>query len=154
MTSNRKPYASADSAKPSPQEPCSTPLMKPRERASQDSIARAAPAGHSAPIPIPSKARKKNKNAKLGENPAMKLQSEYQRMEIRRFFAERQRTSKMELLRVCQQTFAAIVPNWPLLFQLRPPNWPAPKERMRAEKERAGEGRPQVRGNRSADEHP
>src|SRR6202051_3637219 len=58
------------------------PLMKPRERAGQDSIASAAPAGHSAPIPMPSSARKKNKNAKLGEKPAMKLQSEYQRMEI------------------------------------------------------------------------
>src|SRR6201997_963829 len=56
--------------------------MKPRERAGQDSMARAAPAGHSAPIPRPSSARKKNKNAKLGEKPAMKLQSEYQRMEI------------------------------------------------------------------------
>src|SRR5215469_13488071 len=56
--------------------------MKPRERAGQDSMARAAPAGHSAPIPMPSSARKKNKNAKLGEKPAMKLQSEYQKMEI------------------------------------------------------------------------
>src|SRR6516165_12806920 len=56
--------------------------MKPRERAGQDSIARAAPAGHSAPIPMPSSARKKNKNAKVGEKPAMKLQSEYQAMEI------------------------------------------------------------------------
>src|SRR5215470_14874761 len=56
--------------------------MKPRERAGQDSMARDAPAGHSAPIPMPSSARKKNKNAKLGENPAMKLHSEYQRMEI------------------------------------------------------------------------
>src|ERR1700732_3268055 len=56
--------------------------MKPRERAGQDSMARAAPAGHSAPIPMPSSARKKNKNAKVGEKPAMKLQSEYQRMEI------------------------------------------------------------------------
>src|ERR1700747_2259055 len=58
------------------------PLMKPRERGGQDSIARAAPAGHSAPIPMPSSARKKNKNAKVGEKPAMKLQSEYQSMEI------------------------------------------------------------------------
>src|SRR6516165_9059190 len=56
--------------------------MKPRERAGQDSMARDAPAGHSAPIPMPSSARKKNKNAKLGEKPAMKLQSEYQEMEI------------------------------------------------------------------------
>src|SRR6202162_2327961 len=56
--------------------------MKPRERAGQDSMARAAPAGHSAPIPMPSSARKKNRNAKVGEKPAMKLHSEYQRMEI------------------------------------------------------------------------
>src|ERR1700757_1414058 len=56
--------------------------MKPRERAGHDSIASAAPHGHSAPIPMPSRARKKNRNAKVGENPAMKLQSEYQRMEI------------------------------------------------------------------------
>src|SRR6267378_4561077 len=58
------------------------PLMKPRDRGGQDSMASAAPAGHSAPIPMPSSARKKNKNAKVGEKPAMKLQSEYQRMEI------------------------------------------------------------------------
>src|ERR1700724_770917 len=58
------------------------PLMNPRDRAGQDSIASAAPAGHSAPIPMPSSARKKNRKAKLGEKPAMKLQSEYQRMEI------------------------------------------------------------------------
>src|SRR5882762_4913154 len=56
--------------------------MKPRERAGQDSMASAAPAGHSAPMPMPSSARKKNRNAKVGEKPAMKLQSEYQRMEI------------------------------------------------------------------------
>src|SRR6266481_9278073 len=58
------------------------PLMNPRDRAGQDSIASAAPAGHSAPIPMPSSARKKNRKAKVGEKPAMKLQSEYQRMEI------------------------------------------------------------------------
>src|SRR6201993_422963 len=69
-------------AKPSPHEPCSTPLMKPRERAGQDSMASAAPHGHSAPIPMPSSARKKNRNEKVGENPAMKLHSEYKRMEI------------------------------------------------------------------------
>src|SRR5215469_17146836 len=63
-------------------EPCSTPLMKPRERAGQDSIASDAPAGHSAPIPMPSSARNSNRNQKLGEKPAMKLQIEYQRIEI------------------------------------------------------------------------
>ena len=64
------------------QEPCSTPLMKPRERAGQDSIASDAPAGHSAPMPMPSSARNTNRNMKVGEKPAMKLQTEYQRIEI------------------------------------------------------------------------
>src|SRR5262249_13225271 len=56
--------------------------MKPRERAGQVSIASAAPAGHSAPMPMPSNARNRNRNQKLGANPAMKLHSEYQMMEI------------------------------------------------------------------------
>src|SRR5262245_53006278 len=72
----------ADSTKPRPHEPCSTPLMKPRERTGQDSMARDAPAGHSAPMPIPRSARKKNRKAKLGEKPAMKLQIEYHKMEV------------------------------------------------------------------------
>src|SRR6476469_8505056 len=63
-------------------EPCSTPLINPRERAGQDSIASDAPAGHSAPIPIPSRARNTNRNVNVGEKPAMKLQIEYHRMEI------------------------------------------------------------------------
>ena len=71
-----------DSRKPRPHEPCSTPLMKPRERVGQDSIASAAPAGHSAPMPMPSSARNRNSNAKVGEKPAMKLQIEYHRIEI------------------------------------------------------------------------
>src|SRR3984957_7757022 len=71
-----------DSRKPSPHEPCRTPLMKPRERTGQDSIASEAPAGHSAPMPMPSSARKKNRKAKFGEKPAMKLQIENHRMEI------------------------------------------------------------------------
>ncbi len=50
--------------------------MKPRERIGQLSIAKAAPAGHSAPMKMPSNARKKNRNMKVGENPAMKLQTE------------------------------------------------------------------------------
>src|SRR5262249_19822685 len=58
------------------------PLMMPRERAGQDSMARAAPAGHSAPMPMPRRARKTKRNRKVGEKPAMKLQSEYQRIEI------------------------------------------------------------------------
>ena len=65
-----------DSAKPMPQEPCKTPLMNPRERIGQLSIAKAAPAGHSAPMKMPSRARKVNKKNSPGENPAMKLQSE------------------------------------------------------------------------------
>ena len=56
--------------------------MKPRERAGQDSMASAAPAGHSAPMPMPSSVRKKSRNVKVGEKPAMKLQIEYHRMEI------------------------------------------------------------------------
>src|ERR1700738_1007205 len=56
--------------------------MNPRERAGQDSIARAAPAGHSAPIPMPSSARNTNRNPNVGEKPAMKLQIEYHRIEI------------------------------------------------------------------------
>src|SRR6267154_1984812 len=71
-----------DSAKPRPQDPCNTPLIKPRDRAGQDSIASAAPAGHSAPIPMPSSARTTNRNVKLGEKPARRLQIAYHRMEI------------------------------------------------------------------------
>src|ERR1700732_3940612 len=71
-----------ESRKPSPHEPCRIPLMKPRERTGQDSIANEAPAGHSAPMPMPRRARKKNRKAKFGENPAMKLHSENHRIEI------------------------------------------------------------------------
>src|SRR5690348_4661063 len=56
--------------------------MKPRERAGQDSIASAAPAGHSAPMPMPRSALNTNKSQKLGDRPAAKFASEYQRMEI------------------------------------------------------------------------
>src|SRR5262249_11309986 len=71
-----------DSRKPMLHEPCRTPLMKPRERCGQVSIASAAPAGHSAPMPMPRSVRKINRNRKVGENPAMKLQIEYQKIEI------------------------------------------------------------------------
>src|SRR5215831_14273613 len=71
-----------DSRKPMLHEPCRTPLIKPRERCGQVSIASAAPAGHSAPMPMPSKVRNTSRNKKLGENPAMKLQIEYQKIEI------------------------------------------------------------------------
>src|SRR5215510_11027008 len=71
-----------ESRKPILHEPCKTPLIKPRERCGQVSIASAAPAGHSAPIPIPSSVRNTSKNMKVGENPAMKLQIEYQKIEI------------------------------------------------------------------------
>src|SRR6516162_4424827 len=65
-----------------PHDPCSIPLMKPRERTGQLSIAKAAPAGHSAPIPKPSSARNTNRNQNVGEKPAIKLHSEYHRIEI------------------------------------------------------------------------
>src|SRR5215831_8214840 len=71
-----------ESRKPMLHEPCKTPLMKPRERIGQVSIAKAAPAGHSAPIPIPSRVRKISRNTNVGEKPAMKLQIEYQKIEI------------------------------------------------------------------------
>src|SRR5262249_1655765 len=65
-----------------PQDPCKRPLMKPRERAGHVSMASAAPAGHSAPMPMPNNARKKKRNANVGEKPAMKLHSEYHRIDI------------------------------------------------------------------------
>ena len=71
-----------DSMKPRPHEPCRMPPIKPRERIGQVSIARAAPAGHSPPMPMPSSARNRNRKAKLGEKPAAKLASEYHRIEI------------------------------------------------------------------------
>src|SRR4029077_8680272 len=64
------------------QEPCNTPLIKPRERIGQVSIASEAPAGHSAPMPKPSNARNSSRNQKDGENPAMKWHTEYQAIEI------------------------------------------------------------------------
>src|ERR1700756_4071673 len=56
--------------------------MKPRERCGHVSIASAAPAGHSAPMPMPSNVRKINRNTKVGENPAMKLHTENQKIEM------------------------------------------------------------------------
>ena len=56
--------------------------MKPRERAGQDSIASDAPAGHSAPMPMPSSARNRKRNQKAGAKPAMKLHTEYHAIEI------------------------------------------------------------------------
>src|SRR5205814_6393527 len=64
------------------QDPCRTPLMKPRVRIGHCSIANAAPAGHSAPMPMPSSVRNTKRNKKVGEKPAMKLQIEYQKIEI------------------------------------------------------------------------
>jgi len=61
--------------KPRLHEPCRMPLMKPRDRAGQDSIASAAPAGHAPPMPRPSKPRNRNSHIKVGENPAAKLHS-------------------------------------------------------------------------------
>src|SRR5256885_12583330 len=71
-----------DNKKPIPHEPCITAPIKARERTGQVSIARAAPAGHSAPMPMPSNARKRNSSKKLGARPARKLQTEYQAIEI------------------------------------------------------------------------
>jgi len=59
-----------------PHDPCNTPLMNPRDRIGHCSIAKAAPAGHSAPMKKPSRARNRNRNQKVGEKPAMKLHSE------------------------------------------------------------------------------
>ena len=50
--------------------------MKPRERIGQVSIANEAPAGHSAPMNKPRRARNSNRNQNVGENPAMKLHTE------------------------------------------------------------------------------
>src|SRR5215469_9613713 len=65
-----------------PHEPCNIPLISARERIGQLSIARAAPAGHSAPMPKPRSALNRKRNQKAGEKPAMKLQIEYHRIEI------------------------------------------------------------------------
>jgi len=65
-----------------PQEPCNSAPIKPRERAGQVSIANAAPAGHSAPMPMPSSARNRNNIQKVGASPAMKLHTEYHAIEI------------------------------------------------------------------------
>src|ERR1700689_3675462 len=81
-TSNIVAYSTAATRYPKAQEPCSTLAISPRERAGQLSVAKAAPAGHSAPMPIPSKVRNTSRNRNVGENPAMKLQAEYHKMEI------------------------------------------------------------------------
>src|ERR1700731_4691228 len=56
--------------------------MKPRERCGHVSIASAAPAGHSAPMPMPKAVRNSNSNQKLGARPANRLQTENQAIEI------------------------------------------------------------------------
>src|SRR6266849_5245927 len=71
-----------DSRKPRLPDAWRMPLIKPRERWGQFSITSAAPTGHSAPMPMPSKARNSSRNQRVGENPAMKLLSEYQAIEI------------------------------------------------------------------------
>ena len=45
-------------------------------------MASAAPAGHSAPMPMPSSARNRNSSVKVGERPANRLHTEYHRIEI------------------------------------------------------------------------
>src|SRR6516162_9548510 len=76
IESNNSQYETLDNAKPMPQDICKMQPIRPRDRAGQDSMAKLAPAGHSAPIPTPRMARTMNRNVKLGENPAMKLQAE------------------------------------------------------------------------------
>src|SRR5215469_5949458 len=71
-----------DNRKPRLPEACRTPLIKPRERTGQLSITSAAPTGHSAPMPIPNSARNSSRNYRVGENPAMKLLTEYQAIDI------------------------------------------------------------------------
>src|SRR6266481_991697 len=71
-----------DNRKPRLPEACRTPLIKPRERTGQLSMTSAAPTGHSAPMPMPNKARNSSRNHRVGEKPAMKLLSEYQAIEI------------------------------------------------------------------------
>src|SRR6516225_8241303 len=71
-----------DNRKPRLPEACRMPLIKPRERTGQVSITRAAPTGHSAPIPMPSSARNSSRNHRVGEKLAMKLLTEYQAIEI------------------------------------------------------------------------
>src|SRR5258707_3904415 len=80
--SNKSQYAKLASAKPILNEPCMTAPISPRERGGQNSMARLGPAGHSAPMPIPSTARTTNRNAKLGAKPAMELQTEYHTIDI------------------------------------------------------------------------
>src|SRR4051794_14225042 len=80
--SEQKAVRQPGQGKAQPHDPCNTPDISPRERAGQDSIASAAPAGHSAPIPMPSSARVTNRKVKVGESPASKLHTEYHRIEI------------------------------------------------------------------------
>src|SRR6266850_3701337 len=71
-----------DNRKPRLPEACRMPLIKPRERTGQLSMTSAAPTGHSAPMPMPNKARNSSRNHRVGEKPAMKLLREYQAIEI------------------------------------------------------------------------
>src|SRR5215472_10509880 len=82
IQSYNRPYAALDNIVPSPHDACKTAPIKPRERIGHCSIAKAAPAGHSAPMPIPRSVRNSNRNQKVGEKPAIKLQAEYQAIEI------------------------------------------------------------------------
>src|SRR5215469_15699144 len=67
---------------PMPHEDCSTLPIRPRERCGHCSIASAAPAGHSAPMPMPSSARNRNSSQNVGARPASKFANEYQAIEI------------------------------------------------------------------------
>src|SRR5271155_4285483 len=82
ITSNNVAYITAANRYPNAQDPCNPLAIRPRERAGQLSVASAAPHGHSAPMPIPSRVRNTSRKIKVGEEPAMKLQIEYHRIEI------------------------------------------------------------------------
>jgi hypothetical protein len=75
-----RPRAMGDNRAPRPHDACRTPPIQPREWIGHCSIAKAAPAGHSACMPMPKGARNKNRNQKAGES--RRLQIEYHAIEI------------------------------------------------------------------------
>ena len=61
-------------------------------------------------MPTPSNARKMNRNRKVGEKPAMKLQIEYQRMEIiSGFFRPIRSDSQPEAVAPSRRTHSVMV---------------------------------------------
>jgi len=71
-----------DSRKARLHDPLQDALIRPRDRVGHDSIARAAPPAIPRPCRYRAGARKRKRNQKLGEKPAMKLQIEYKRSEM------------------------------------------------------------------------